>query len=43
MLDYNGIQFHWMGHDGFRIVGYNNNGDNKTIYIDPFQVTKATR
>ena len=41
MLDYNGIKFYWMGHDGFRIVGDNNNGDNKTIYIDPYQVTTS--
>ncbi len=37
MFDYEGIQFHWMGHDGFRIVGEN----KKTIYIDPFQIQKA--
>jgi L-ascorbate metabolism protein UlaG (beta-lactamase superfamily) len=37
MFDYEGIQFHWMGHDGFRIVSYN----KKTIYIDPFQLQKA--
>ena len=37
MFDYEGIQFHWTGHDGFRIVGDN----KKTIYIDPFQLQKA--
>lgn len=37
MFDYEGIQFHWMGHDGFRIVGYN----KRTVYIDPFQIQKA--
>nr|MDQ3984214.1 MBL fold metallo-hydrolase [Thermoproteota archaeon] len=37
MFDYEGIQFHWMGHDGFRIVGDN----KKTIYIDPFQIQEA--
>jgi L-ascorbate metabolism protein UlaG (beta-lactamase superfamily) len=37
MFDYEGIQFHWMGHDGFRIVGYN----KKTVYTDPFQIQKA--
>ena|ERR671921_364609 len=37
MFDYEGIQFHWTGHDGFRIVSYN----KKTIYIDPFQLQKA--
>lgn len=35
MLDFNGIKFHWLGHDGFRIVG-----DGKTIYIDPYQLSK---
>ena len=39
MFDYEGIQFHWMGHDGFRIVGY----DKKTVYIDPFKIQKAQR
>lgn len=34
MLDYDGIELYWLGHDGFRIVGDN----NKTIYIDPYQV-----
>ena len=37
MFDYEGIQFHWTGHDGFRIASYN----KKTIYIDPFQLQKA--
>ena len=37
MFDYEGIQFHWMGHDGFRIVSYT----KKIIYIDPFQLQKA--
>jgi L-ascorbate metabolism protein UlaG (beta-lactamase superfamily) len=36
MLDFNGIKFHWLGHDGFRIVA----GD-KIIYIDPYQLSKA--
>jgi L-ascorbate metabolism protein UlaG (beta-lactamase superfamily) len=36
MLDFNGIKFHWLGHDGFRIVA-----DGKTIYIDPYQLSKA--
>ena len=41
MLDYNGIEFYWIGHDGFRIVGNDNNNGEKTIYIDPYQVTKT--
>jgi L-ascorbate metabolism protein UlaG (beta-lactamase superfamily) len=36
MLDFNGVKFHWLGHDGYRIIA----GD-KTIYIDPFQLSKA--
>lgn len=35
MLDYNGIQFSRLGHDGFRIVS------GKTIYIDPYQLGKS--
>src|SRR5918911_2006460 len=37
MFDYEGIQFLWMGHDGFQIIGHN----KKTIYIDPFQIQKT--
>src|SRR4051812_27178536 len=36
MLDFNGVKFHWLGHDGFRIVA-----GGKIIYIDPFQLSKA--
>lgn len=36
MLDFNGVKFHWLGHDGYRIIA----GD-KTIYIDPYQLSKA--
>jgi L-ascorbate metabolism protein UlaG (beta-lactamase superfamily) len=35
MLDFNGVKFHWLGHDGFRIVA-----GGKTIYIDPYQLSK---
>jgi L-ascorbate metabolism protein UlaG (beta-lactamase superfamily) len=35
-MDLNGISFHWLGHDGFRIVA-----GSKTIYIDPYQLGKA--
>lgn len=38
MLNYGGIEFHWIGHDGFRIVDKNH---SKTIYIDPFQLTET--
>lgn len=36
MLDFNGIQFHWLGHDGFKIIA-----GGKTIYIDPYRLSKA--
>jgi L-ascorbate metabolism protein UlaG (beta-lactamase superfamily) len=36
MLDYKGIRFHWLGHDGYRIIA-----DGKTIYIDPYKLSKA--
>jgi L-ascorbate metabolism protein UlaG (beta-lactamase superfamily) len=36
MLDFKGIKFHWLGHDGFRIVA-----GGKTIYIDPYELSKA--
>jgi L-ascorbate metabolism protein UlaG (beta-lactamase superfamily) len=32
MLEYDGLNFEWTGHDGFRIAG------DKVIYIDPFQL-----
>lgn len=36
MLNFNGVEFHWLGHDGYRIVG-----NNKIIYIDPYQISTA--
>lgn len=33
MLDYNGITFQWLGHDGFKI-----SAGGKTIYIDPYKL-----
>jgi len=36
MLEFKGVKFHWLGHDGYRIVA----GD-KTIYIDPYQLSKS--
>jgi L-ascorbate metabolism protein UlaG (beta-lactamase superfamily) len=36
MLDYNGIQLYWTGHDGFRIEGA-----GKTIYIDPYKLVNV--
>lgn len=34
-MEFNGVRFHWLGHDGFRIVA-----DGKTIYIDPYKLSK---
>ncbi|HET9805852.1 MAG TPA: MBL fold metallo-hydrolase [Nitrososphaeraceae archaeon] len=36
-MEINNIKFHWMGHDGFKIV----TDDNKVIYIDPYKLSKA--
>lgn len=35
MYEYKGVKIRWLGHDGFQIKG------EKTIYVDPFQVTAA--
>jgi L-ascorbate metabolism protein UlaG (beta-lactamase superfamily) len=35
-MDFNGVGFHWLGHDGFKIIA-----GGKTIYIDPYQLSKA--
>lgn len=40
MLEYNGFEIHWIGHDGFRIV---NNNNKNIIYIDPFQLTSKQK
>ena len=36
MLDFNGIKFQWLGHDGYKIIA----GSRATIYIDPYQLSK---
>jgi L-ascorbate metabolism protein UlaG (beta-lactamase superfamily) len=36
MLDFKGVKFHWLGHDGYRIIA-----SGKTIYIDPYKLSKA--
>ncbi len=36
MLDLDGITFHWLGHDGYKIMA-----GGKTIYIDPYQLSQA--
>lgn len=35
-MEFNGISFHWLGHDGFRI-----SDGSKTMYIDPYQLGKG--
>jgi L-ascorbate metabolism protein UlaG (beta-lactamase superfamily) len=35
-MEFNGVSFHWLGHDGFRIIA-----GGKTIYTDPYQLGKA--
>ena len=39
MLNYGGIQIYWTGHDGFKIIGQDNNNNKKVVYIDPFQLS----
>lgn len=34
-MEFNGIRFHWLGHDGFRIVA-----GGKTVYFDPYKLSK---
>ncbi|MFL6510875.1 MAG: MBL fold metallo-hydrolase [Nitrososphaera sp.] len=35
MLDFNGVRFHWLGHDGFKLAV----GSKTNIYIDPYQIS----
>jgi len=39
MLNFNGMKFHWLGHDGFKIE--TEDGKKTTIYIDPYQLSVA--
>jgi L-ascorbate metabolism protein UlaG (beta-lactamase superfamily) len=41
MLNSNGIEVHWLGHDGFRLIGEDNNNNKRTIYFDPYQLSKT--
>lgn len=41
MIDYDRLQISWTGHDGYRIVGNDDNSRRRTIYIDPFQLSGA--
>ncbi|MGI0028604.1 MAG: MBL fold metallo-hydrolase, partial [Nitrososphaera sp.] len=36
MLEFKGVKIQWLGHDGYRIVA-----GGKTIYIDPYQLSKS--
>jgi L-ascorbate metabolism protein UlaG (beta-lactamase superfamily) len=40
MLGYDHLEFHWTGHDGFRIVDAKS---GRIIYIDPYQLTSKQR
>ncbi len=37
MLDFNGISFHWLGHDGYKIIACG----KAIIYIDPVPALQA--
>jgi L-ascorbate metabolism protein UlaG (beta-lactamase superfamily) len=39
LLEYEGFQVSWTGHDGFRIVGSDNHNRQRIIYIDPYQLS----
>jgi L-ascorbate metabolism protein UlaG (beta-lactamase superfamily) len=34
MLDFNGVKFYWLGHDGYKLTV-----EGKTIYIDPYKIS----
>jgi L-ascorbate metabolism protein UlaG (beta-lactamase superfamily) len=36
MLEFGGVKFYWLGHDGYRIES-----GGKTIYIDPYKIPKS--
>jgi L-ascorbate metabolism protein UlaG (beta-lactamase superfamily) len=40
MSDSGEIEIHWIGHDGFRILGKDIGKISKTIYIDPYRLSK---
>ena len=39
MIHYNGVEIYWTGHDGYRIIGSGEKNIEKTIYIDPYQLS----
>lgn len=36
MLEFGGVKFYWLGHDGYRIES-----GGKAVYIDPYQIPKS--
>jgi L-ascorbate metabolism protein UlaG (beta-lactamase superfamily) len=34
MLNFNGVKFHWLGHDGYKLTV-----EGKIIYIDPYKIS----
>lgn len=38
LYEQEGVQISWTGHDGFRIKGTNNQNNQLTVYIDPYQL-----
>ena len=36
MLEHGGIKFHWLGHDGFKLIS-----GGKTIYFDPYKLSQT--
>ena len=37
MLDYNGVKFQWLGHDGYKLTVEK----RVTVYIDPYQISNS--
>lgn len=37
MLDFNGVRFYWLGHDGFKLAI----SGRTNIYIDPYQISQS--
>jgi L-ascorbate metabolism protein UlaG (beta-lactamase superfamily) len=37
MLDFNGVRFHWLGHDGYKLAV----GNKTIIYIDPYKISDS--
>jgi L-ascorbate metabolism protein UlaG (beta-lactamase superfamily) len=40
MSDSAEVELHWIGHDGFKILGKDTSNNDVTIYIDPYQLSK---